>query len=422
MIIHSFNSERIADRVRVSAQLTWEDCERRNGEIYFETHASFAEALTCNPHAFLVACAVPAMYYGEKRVSIDAEICPELHNGLLTALRWIHHWRYNHDNPFPRIEAKTKSSVSTSFIDGHAGLFFSGGIDAFSILRSNQLNFPAAHPLSIKDGLLVYGFEIYEPRVFDLVFESFSEIAQDIGITLIPVYTNIYLDFRQEDAANDFNFWAYEFMGAAFAAIAHAFAKRLKVVTLASNADIPHLEPFGSHPLIDANYSSIDLRIRHDGILLSRLDKTILVGDWDVALNNLRVCNLIDRYRPGMLNCGQCPKCIKTMLTLLALGKLSKSRAFPAQDVSPEQIIKFAWIYDSYTESSYKELIPILAGKERHDLVKAIETKVSLYHNPEIGWKQRIRQFDKKHLNDSLRRLIAYVKTRTEILSRGGSS
>lgn len=422
MIIHSLKSERIADRARVSAQVIWEDCERRNREIYFETHASFAEALTCNPHAFLVACAVPAMYYGEKRVSIDAEICPELHNGLLTALRWIHHWRYTHDNPPPRIEVRTKSSVSTSCVNERAGLFFSGGIDAFSVLRSNRLNFPAAHPLSIKDGLLVYGFEIYEPDVFELVFESFSEIAQGIGITLIPVYTNIYLDFRQEDATNNFHFWAYEFMGAAFAAIAHAFAKRLKVVTLASNADIPHLEPFGSHPLIDANYSSIDLRMRHDGILLSRLDKTMLVADWDVALDNLRVCNLIDYYRPGMLNCGKCPKCVKTMLTLLAVGKIGQSRSFPAQDVSPEQILKFAQIYDSYTESSYRELIPLLSDKGRHDLVNAIESKVALYHNPKIGWKRKIRQFDKEHLNGSLWKLLAYVRTKAEILPREGSS
>lgn len=422
MIIRNFNSGRTADRVRVSAQVTWEDCNRRSGEIYFETHSYFAEALTCNPHAFLLACAVPAMYYGEKRVSIDAEICPELHNGLLTALRWIHHWRYPTDNRLPRIEARIKSSVSSSWVNKRAGIFFSGGIDAFSVLRFNQLNFPAAHPLSIKDGLLVYGFEIYEPAVFDLVFEFFSEIAQDIGITLIPVYTNIYLDFRQEDAKNNFDFWGYEFMGAAFAAIAHAFAKRLNVVTLASNADIPYLEPLGSHPLIDANYSSIDLRIRHDGILLSRLDKTMLVGDWDVALNHLRVCNLIDHYSPGMLNCGQCPKCVKTMLALLAVGKLGQSRSFPAQDVFPEQILKFAWIYDSYTESSYRELIPLLADKGRYDLVNAIESKITLYHNPEIRWKRKVLQFDKKHLNGNLRKLISYIRTKTEILPRGGSS
>ena len=422
MIINNFNSGRIGDRVRVSAQVTWEDCERRNGEIYFETHANFAEALTCNPHAFLVACAVPAMYYGEKRVSIDAKICPELYNGLLTALHWIHHWRYTSENLLPRIEAKTKSSVSSLCDNKRAGIFFSGGIDAFSVLRFNQLNFSATHPLAVKDGLLVYGFEIYEPDVFDLVFKSFSEIAQDIGINLIPVYTNIYLDFRQEDAKNNFELWRDEYMGAAFAAIAHAFSERLNVVTLASNADIPYLEPLGSHPLIDANYSSIDLRIRHDGILLSRLDKTRLVGDWNVALEHLRVCNLIDHYRPGMLNCGKCPKCVKTMLTLLALGKLSKSRAFPAQDVSSEQIIKFAWIYDVYTESSYKELIPLLGDKGRHDLVDAIETKIRWYHKPEIGWKRKILQFDKKHLNGSLRKVIAYARKETEIPPRGGSS
>ena len=422
MIIKSLKSEQRSDRQRVSAQVVWEDCERQDGEIYFETDVSFAEALTCNPHSFLVACAVPAMHYGEKRISIDAEICPELRDGLLTALRWIKHWQYPPSKLLPRIEAKTRSNVSTSSFNERAGMFFSGGIDAFSSLRSNRLNVPATHPLSIKDGLLVYGFEIYEPRIFKLVFQSFSKISEKIGITLIPVYTNIYLNFRQEDTANKFDFWAYEFMGAAFAAIAHAFTRRLNVITLASNADIPHLEPFGSHPLVDVNYSSMDLRIRHDGILLSRLDKTSLVADWAIALDNLRVCNLIKQYRPGMLNCGQCPKCIKTMLTLLAIGKLKQSHAFPARDVSPEQILKFAQIYDAYTESSYRELIPLLANRGRHDLVKAIESKISSYHNPAVSWKRRAWQFDNRYLNGSLRRLKAYMGGKAKILSGGRPS
>ena len=79
-------------RARVSATVVWEDCDRPVQEVFFETDERFAESLTCNPHAFLVGCAIPAMHYGEKRVFMDAEVCPEFKAGLNTAMNYIQSW------------------------------------------------------------------------------------------------------------------------------------------------------------------------------------------------------------------------------------------------------------------------------------------------------------------------------------------
>lgn len=67
---------------------------------------------------------------------------------------------------------------------------------------------------------------------------------------------------------------------------------------------------------------------------LSRLDKTKLVADWGIALNNIKVCQ---PNWPGE-NCGSCEKCIRTMLGLLSLGVLEKTRSFPENDVSETMI------------------------------------------------------------------------------------
>jgi hypothetical protein len=403
MRIEDLRSERKGDRARVAATVTWEDCDRPTYELHFETDEAFAEDLSCNPHAFLMGCIVPAMHYGEERVFVDGEICPELRVGLITAMSWLRHWYYDPDHPLVRIEARTRSDVPTPRTPGRAGFFFSGGIDSFATLRTNRLGFPLEHPWSIRDGLLVYGLELDDPEAFQHVLDSLSGVAREAGITLVPVYTNVYLNYRQEDAENHFDFWTDEFEAAAFSAIAHAFSGRLTVVSLASSFDIPHLHPHGSHPLLDPNYSSSDLRIRHDGIVLSRFAKTKLVAEWDVALQDLRVCNQYRQYRAGMLNCGECEKCVRTMLALLALGVLDQTHAFSRQDVSGERLRSV----NRTTVSFYEELIIPLAERGRHDLVRAIEQELAIYRGREPGLKAKIKRFDRKYLDGRLKRLIS---------------
>lgn len=406
MKIENLRSEKNGKRARVVATVRWEDCDRPKHEVYFETEEEFAEGLTCNPHAFLLGCAIPAMHYGEERVLIDAEICPEFRSGLMTAMSWLRHWYYGPESKIVQIEAKTRSSLSSPRTPERAGFFFSGGIDAFATLRANRLNFPLEHPWSIKDGLLVYGLELDEPQAFEHVKHSLSDAAHDAGITFIPVYTNVYLNYRKEDAKNKFGFWGDKFEGAVLSAVAHAFSQRLTVVSIAGSFDIPNLHPHGSHPLLDPNYSTSDLRIRHDGIELSRFAKIKLIADWDVALQYVRVCNMYKRYRKDRLNCGRCEKCIRTMLSFLALGILEHNRAFPKPDIS-EEMLHSVISLDKTTFPFYGELLTPLAERGRNDLVRAIEHKIAEYHKPKKkdNWKTKARRFDSRYLNDTLIRL-----------------
>jgi hypothetical protein len=410
MRIEDLRSEEKGGRVRVAATVTWEDCDRPTHEVYFETHEAFAEGLSCNPHAFLSGCIVPAMHYGEERVFMDAEICPELRDGLITAMSLLRHWYYDPDRKLVRIEAGTRSDMPAPRTPERAGIFFSGGIDSFATLRANRLGFPLEHPWSIRDGLLVYGLELDAPEAFKHVLHLLSGVAQDVGVILIPVYTNLYLNYRQEDAEDNWSFWTNEFESAVFSAVAHAFSRRLSVISLASSQDIPHLHPHGSHPLLDPNYSSSDLRIRHDGIALSRYAKTKLVAEWDVALQHLRVCNAYRRYGPGAVNCGECRKCVQAMVTLLALGALDRTRAFPVHDVSAELLLAGARPKTPYQAFSYQELMAPLAEKGRHDLVRAIEHILAIYYDREPGLKAKVKRFDRKYLGSRLKRLMGYYR------------
>lgn len=405
------------DDVRAAAQIVWEDSERPNQKIFFETKKRFSDGLALNPHAFAVACVTPAMYFGEKRLWVEGEICPELKDGLTTIMQWMRLWWYKSDKKLVSIESKTGSWGSRRKAAERAAVFFSGGIDALATVRANRLNYPEEHPGAIKDGLLVCGLEIHEKRIFKYVMDSISQLAQGAGIELIPVFTNLR-ELGPENNSEFWDvFWSNEFSGAAFAAIAHALSNRLTQVTINANDDIAHLIPYGSHPLIDANFSSSDLRIRHEGITMTRLEKTKLIAEWDLALKHLRVCNKTSNYEPDMFNCGRCEKCIRTMLALLALGALEKTAAFKVHDVSEaliEKELDLKW--DSYPY--YPELIDPLLKIGRHDLVNALKNKFYAYFKNERKKKLRkafiepLAEFDKNKLYGALRRMkrLVYAK------------
>ena len=84
MRIEDLRTEQDGAMARVVASVVWEDNDRPQRDIYFEVDKAFADYLTPDPHAFLVACLVPAVHHGEKRILVDETICPELRNGLIT--------------------------------------------------------------------------------------------------------------------------------------------------------------------------------------------------------------------------------------------------------------------------------------------------------------------------------------------------
>ncbi len=378
--------------MRAVATVIWENRARPAQDIYFETTAEFAADISANPNAFLTACTLPAMHYGESRIALDAPICPQLKEGLITVMNCLVSWYGSKLKVIP-IEAPVQAEVA--FISPRAGCFFSGGIDALSMLRNNHLHFDPTHPNFIKDGLIVYGILRGEERQdpsFNYVLQGASAVAQDAGINLIPVYTNAYAHLKDLDPR--YKFWKYEYHGSFLAAVAHVFSSRLTSVSIASTYDLANLDCWGSHPLLDPNYSSSNLQIRHEDSALSRLSKTKIVSEWDVALQHLRVCNDKNSYRDGNYNCGACEKCVRTMTALFTLGLLEKTPTFREKDVSQKLLERAVTITDSYEAACYRELIPPLAQMNRFDLINGIRKEILSFQI-----KQAIKNFDRLFLD-----------------------
>ncbi len=374
MKIENLRTENDGNKVRSMATVLWEDCDRPAKDIYIEVDKAFSQDFSCNPHSFLVAGLVPAMHSGEKRIFIDEEICPELFAGLHIVMRIFQQWykRYGAEYRPMQIEAKTLRHGYSQVMSERAGFLISGGIDSLATLRINRLNYPLDHPRSFKDAFLVHGLQPEVDDIFADLVNSLSAITEETNVTLIPLSTNIRYLY------DNWPFWADEFEAAVFSAVAHAFNSRIGSMTIASSFDISNLHPHGSHPLLDPNYSSHDMRIWHDDVSISRFAKTKFVAEWDTALQRLRVCNFPNPEGVEVLNCGQCEKCVRTMLALTALDKLKETQVFPVNEVSAE-LVQTAVQLNKTTYPFYSELIAPLNEAGRHDLARAVEHKISAY-------------------------------------------
>jgi len=372
MIISNLRLTEDGKHVRAEASVTWEESDRRQKELYIETENVFAGDITCHPHAFLVGCFIPAMHLGEKRILIEGDICPTLREGLKTAMAIVQEWSGGSLKPLP-LEAGTMSVAQYTGKPRQAALFMSGGIDSLSALRINRKVYPETHPGFIKDCMLVHGFDIggvvergMKYHVFERAKKAMAAVAEDTDVSLIPVYTNI------RHLCDDRDLWLTKFFGSVLAAVAHAFDSRINLAYIGSSYDLPNLAPCGSHPLLDPEYSSYDLKIRHRDVEVSRIDKIRSIADWDIALDNLRVCLANVKER---LNCGKCEKCVRTMLGLEAVGVLDKISSFEEKQVSPDLLDNFS-ITIRHREHFYRELIEPLKKCGRGDLVEVIERKL----------------------------------------------
>ena len=89
------------------------------------------------------------------------------------------------------------------------------------------------------------------------------------------------------------------------------------------------------------------------------------------------------------------------MLALLALGRLKGSRAFPADNISEEQVDSTVHLY-SNQQMYYPQLVTPLREAGRPDLARAIERKMAIYFDREPGLKGWAKRFDRKYLHGNL--------------------
>jgi len=360
---------------------------------------------------------MPALDYGERRVLIEGTLCPELRNGLETAFRVIRQWYPKHKTPV--IEATSGFFPSFPRVPPRAASFMSAGIDALATVRCNRRDFPLDHPASIRDCFFFLGFNRHDIdsegpvaerlRDFERRLGRMSALAREAQINLIPVHTNIRF------IAKDHQAWNERGMGAGLASIAHVFSRRVSRILIGSEGSGAIPSPWGTHPLLDPNFSSSDLEVRHDCLNLSRLQKTAIVSEWPAAMRILQCCWQNEEIAEDV-NCGRCGKCIRTIVQLAALGRLDRAETLPNIPITADLVDKFGFVLESDL-SFLEDCIEPFAEMGRLDLVRALKDRVKRYQDriDGRGWRNRLRRWDKKltrgRLTQSAGRMLRAFRT-----------
>jgi hypothetical protein len=398
MKIENLRKEVNGDRPRVVATIIWETLKRPPVDIFFETTLDYAADLNCNPNAFLTVCAIPAMRFGEERIAIDAPICPQLKSGLITAMHCLTTW-YGAPRKVIPIEAPLQTEAPPA-PQPRSGCFFSGGVDALTMVYNNRQHYPRQHPSSFRDAIMVYGMlksETHqEADAYRYMVKEMEFLAKDSELNLIPVFTNAKTHLQDLDPK--VQFWLKEFQSAFLSAIGHCFSSRFSLLSIASSSDVEYQNSYGSHPLLDPQYSSSTLQIRHEDITISRLKKAHILGGWDAAIRHLRVCNTGGEFQDGYHNCGRCEKCMRTKTELFAAGVLHKADSFVDKEITAKRLYKAAaQNKDCHADAHYLELIEPLQKMGRSDLASVIQQGRAV-----MQLKLALKQWDQSFLQGRL--------------------
>jgi hypothetical protein len=396
---------------RVTGTVIWEDRDHPSQELFFECRGPASEDMSPNPDAFLLACAMPALEFGERRVQVEGDACPELRNGLITAFSVIRGWFPGFRAP--AIEATEGFRARTPRTPQRVALFWSGGIDGLTSLRTNRLDYPLDHPASIRDGLYIHGLtrhdfvdgEPVKDRLTD--FEArvarMEGLAEQSGVDLIPVYANV------RSLLEDYQPWGKRGIGAGIVSVAHVFPSRITRALTSSTGRTDAGSPKGYHPLLEPNYSSSAVEVRHDGLRLSRIEKTAFIAEWDAALAVLQCC--LQPEVTGKINCGRCAKCIRTMVQLAALGKLENTDTFNSRVLTPQMILDAAPVTTSYDAAYLECTIELFESRGRHDLAEAVRRRVAHYHEmvQRPRWREAIAVWDRRWTGGILARKFGHL-------------
>jgi diphthamide synthase (EF-2-diphthine--ammonia ligase) len=219
------------------------------------------------------------------------------------------------------VEAEPKSPEVGKHQKG-VGCFFSGGVDSFYTLLK--------HREEITKIIFVHGFDIsLANQVLRAeVAKEIRWVAVQLKKELIEVETNL------REFSDSYAIWGRQFFGSALASVAHLLSGQLNKIYIPSSESFAHLDPCGSHPLLDPLWSTEHLEIVHDGCEASRNEKVAVIAQNDVVLQSLRVCTINSQ---NSYNCGICEKCLRTMITLHAVGALEQCKTFNRK-LEPEAV------------------------------------------------------------------------------------
>jgi hypothetical protein len=247
------------------------------------------------------------------------------------------------------------------------------------------------HRQTISALLTVKGFDIpaSDQSVWPQIVAANRETAAAFGMKLIPVETDLRdaLDPTYPGLGRSFDgdFWGRCLHGPFLAAVGLCLQRHFGTVIIPSTWPYERLQPWGSHPLVDQQWTTATTTFLHDGCELGRLGKLKVVMKTPGALRHLRTCSV---YTPGCYNCGNCDKCYRTNL-MLQLFKVFEQADSYGEPLHLHSLI--TWQMPPHFEFLYRDLMEEASAQGHEEMANLLRITVGDRTSLRREW-HRLRQ------------------------------
>ena len=278
----------------------------RAEEVYFKFPITCAQDITEFADPFAYALIFLMMQRGGGEVYIDSPITLSTMRNVERLSRLWSSWK-----PDRYKSITIKAEVAKDSLNPSDKLItaFSGGLDASYTAYKYKHNLDDIYKLEYDKSIMIFGADIplSDPDAFDRAFAVAKTMLDDLGVEIIPIETNVrdYL-----------NSWEDSF-GSVVIGCLSFFSKAYGYGAASDSSIMNYHIPWGMNPITDQLFSSPLFYFISDGWDHSRTERAALVRNWEVGLNNLRVCW---ENKDTSKNCGCCEKCIRTKLNFKAVG------------------------------------------------------------------------------------------------------
>jgi hypothetical protein len=305
--------------------------------LWFRLPDQFSPFLSLQSDAFLIPCILAGMFFKED-IEVRGSVSPRLAYHLEEYQQLLHFRSPEVVTPINIKYSQLKPLLTNPIA---VGTTFSGGVDslftAWKHLPQNQSD----PDYQITHGIFIKGFDILpiEDQHYQFLYEKYITAAENVGVTLIPLETNLVSIIHQRLSLP-------YFYGPIIAASGIALAGGFRKFLIPSSWDYENLQrkAHSSDPLLDRLLSTDTLDVIHHGSTYLRVDKILEIADWEIAQKLLWVCET-HQFNKDTWNCSRCEKCVRTMIPLYTLGKLKDFLTFNKPFKSNSDILWWARKY-----------------------------------------------------------------------------